>query len=360
MLDVRSLRLPVLGAPMAGGPSSPELVGAVSLAGGLGMLPGGSISAERFRAGLVASTQVAGAAPIGANLFVPRNANTAEPQLVDIEARESAVKAFAASLAATLDVDPSKLGTPNAEDDEDWEAKLELLEAEPVALVTFTFGLPDPDVFERLHAVGSATGVMVTDAEHALAAAAAGADVIIAQGAESGGHRSTWRVTDLPNETGMLQLVGEVRASLEHEYGAGRPVIVAAGAIGTAERFRAARDAGADTVQLGTALLLADEAGTSKTFRAALTSAIYDQTLPSRAFSGRVARAVRNGFVAQFATLAPPAYPEVNQLTAPLRAAADARGDVDRVSAYAGTAWRQAREAPVAEILRELVQDSHH
>lgn len=194
MLDLRSLGLPVLGAPMAGGPSSPALVAAVTHAGGLGVVAGGSIGADAMHEAMRMTRVLLGLdrpasdapdddtptamhdpiaqepAPFGVNLFVPRVANTAEEELVDLDAHNSAVEAYAATVAAALEIDPTELGHVDPLDDEQWERKLELLESEPVALVTFTFGLPSHKVFDRMHAAGSACGVMVTNAADALEA----------------------------------------------------------------------------------------------------------------------------------------------------------------------------------------------
>ncbi|GGA58435.1 oxidoreductase [Pseudoclavibacter endophyticus] len=364
MIDLRSLPIPVIGAPMAGGPSAPTLAAAVTLAGGLGMLAGGSIRADALAASVRAARDLlatAGAhdAPIGVNLFVPRIANVAERQIADLAAHVAAIDRYAthlaaSALAARLGVGRADLGAFSTDDDEDWDAKLAFLETEPVQVVTFTFGLPDLAVFERLHAVGSAVGVMVTSRSDALAAAYAGADVVIAQGVRAGGHRSTWRVQEQPNADDTLVVVRSI-AEVRHGPGHPRPVIVAAGGIDGPQRYSAARVAGADLVQVGTALLRADEAGTKPTVLRALTDSGLGETVTTRAFSGRFARAIRNEFTDCVGALAPAAYPEVNQLTGPLRAAAEAAGDVHGVSAYAGERWRAARAAPAAEILRELV-----
>lgn len=360
---------------MAGGPSSPELVAAVSEAGGLGMLPAGSISAVAFADALQRTRELTDQ-PFGVNLFVPRQANPHEHQLVDHAARSSAVGAYAAELVAidephvgigeaaeTSGVsgtvatpgEPAaperiELGTPDPDFDEDWDAKIDLLEREPVEIVTFTFGLPRASVIERLNRVGTACGVMVTKDRDALDAVEAGASVVIAQGFEAGGHRSTWAVAEPPNRLDTATVVRECRDAVRD-----RAVVVAAGGIDSHEAYLAAIAAGADLVQVGTALLLADEAGTKPTVRRALVDPAFTETIATRAFSGRVARALRNGFAARHDAIAPAAYPDVNQLTAPLRARAEREGDVHGVSAYAGINWRTARAEPAASILHRIV-----
>lgn len=396
MLDLRSLSLRVLGAPMAGGPSTPALVAAVTHAGGIGLLAGGSTSVDAVREAMRATRVLLGVdrpavapdreaasamhdptaqepAPFGVNLFVPRSANTVEAAIANLEAHRAAVETYAAMLSAAFATDPADLGHADPLDDDDWDRKLDLLESEPVALVTFTFGLPEPGVFGRLHAVGTACGVTVTNGADAVAAVEAGADLVIAQGAEAGGHRSTWRVVDVPNDDDTLTVVRAVRDALDRreldetaeaaslgdeaaraEAGTAPVALVAAGGIDGAERMREALGAGADAVQVGTALLLADEAGTPPTFRRALTDVAFAETVVTRVFSGRPARALRTEFVDAFDAIAPAAYPDVNQLTRPLRARAEAAGDARVVSSYAGTRWRSSRAEPVARILRRF------
>lgn len=323
------------------------------------MVPGGSISAAALAAAISETREHlmrAGVpeAPFGVNLFVPRFANTAETPIADYAAHDRAVSTFRDATASLLELDTSELGVPVPDADEDWLAKLDLVVAERVPFVTFTFGLPRPQVFDRLRVAGISAGTMVTNGHDARAAAKAGAHAIIAQGVEAGGHRSTWRVAESPNDDDTLTVVASVRDALGH-LGARAPVIIAAGGIDGAERVAAMRQAGAALVQVGTAVLLADEAGTKPTVRRALADPSLAGTIATRAYSGRVARAVCNRLAELLDPIAPQAYPDVNQITGPVRAAAEAAGDVHGVSAYAGVGWQRARQTRVAEILHGLV-----
>lgn len=349
---IDDLAVPIIGAPMAGGPTTPELVAAVSSAGGLGFLSAGYLSASVLGERIAATRALTGR-PFGVNLFVP--------------GPRAAPATYADYVAG--------LGEPRWDDD-DWDAKLALLAGEGVAAVSYTFGCPDP-----LPDLPGEAWVTVTSPDEARAAAAAGADVLVAQGGEAGGHRGTWVDTHDTVPIGLfalLQLVGAVAAAVGDESaggaaagnaraggnaggaaagkaraGGGRPVpVVAAGGIGTPEAVRAARALGAAAVQVGTALLLADEAGTVPAYRERLVTGGAPTAL-TRAFSGRLARGVRNRFMAEHPD-APIAYPEIHHATAQLRAAARAAGDADGFNLWAGEAYPLARERPAADIVRWL------
>jgi nitronate monooxygenase len=142
-------------------------------------------------------------------------------------------------------------------------------------------------------------------------------------------------------------------ALLAQTVGLGVPV-VAAGGLGDAEAVRRVRDGGAVAAQLGTALLLCDEAGTSEVHRRALRDDRLTDTVVTRAFSGRYARSLSNAFTDRYSAAAPPGYPQLNQMTAPIRAAAGAAGDPQAVNLWAGTAWRGIGAGPAAHVVAAL------
>lgn len=332
MLSPTSLDVPVVAAPMAGGPSTPDLVAAVSDAGGLGFLAAGYRTVEEV-ASDVARTRRLSSAPFGVNLFVPE---TGSVELGDFRAR-------LAPVAARFGVD--RLPEPR-EDDDGWDAKLCLLERDPVAVVSFTFGLPSPDAVARLHAVGTAVWASITSVPDALAAAALGVDALVCQGTEAGGHRATLRCADAPPELATRDLVTAVGTVTTLP-------LVAAGGIMTAADVAAAQAAGAGAVQCGTAFLLTPEAGTSAAHRAGLVSPTFDATVITRSFTGRPARGLANAWTRTFAD-APAAYPPVHHLTKPVRAAAAAAGQLEWVHLWAGMGWRAASAVPAAEVVRHL------
>jgi len=172
-------------------------------------------------------------------------------------------------------------------------------------------------------------------------------DGLVVQSAAAGGHRGTFDQRRTPDATALPDLVRAVVTAT------GLPV-VGAGGLATADQVAAALRAGAEAVQVGTALLLADEAATKPTHRRSLT-APGATTTTMRAYTGRVARGIRTGFSDRYDDAAPPAYPAVHHLTAPLRRRAAAHDDADHLHLWAGTGHRSAKPGPVAELLAALV-----
>ena len=187
--------------------------------------------------------------------------------------------------------------------------------------------------------------VTVTSADEARLAAEHGADSLVVQGTEAGGHQGTFGNAE-PNRTPLLDALAAVRAVVDLP-------LVATGGIMTAADARAVLDAGAHAVQIGTALLCTPEAGTSAVHRAALLDARYPGTVVTRAFTGRWARGLANRFTVEHPD-APAGYPQVHHLTRPLRAAAAKAGDSDVPNLWAGTEWRAVRAEPAAEVVRRI------
>lgn len=331
--ELRDLELPVLGAPMAGGPGTPQLAAAVSSAGGLGFLPAGYLSAQQLGEN-IAAARSATSGPLGVNLFVP------QPGIAD-PAELSRYREALGELAGHYGVEPGDARW----DDDSWDAKIEvLLELRP-EVVSFTFALPDPVAMARLRAAGITTAMTVTSVEEARLAT--DFDTLVVQGPEAGGHRGTLDPTAVPPRRPLLDLLRGVVAAVDVP-------VVAAGGIVDAATAAAARTAGASAVQVGTALLLAEEAGTNPVHRAALTDPVFTETAVTRAFSGRYARGLANGFIRRFDPVAPLGYPDVHHLTSPIRRAAVAAGDPNGTNLWAGTGFGSVRSAPAAEIIRQL------
>jgi nitronate monooxygenase len=339
VLGFWDIAVPIVGAPMAGGPGRPALAAAVSNAGGLGFVAAGYLSAERF-AEDIAAARAATTGPLGVNLFVP------QPSVADWVQLEY----YAEELEEIADHYQVEVGHPYFGDDDDWERKLEVVADVRPELVSFTFGVPSPDVIRRLGALGLLVMVTVTSAYEAGVAIAAGADSLVVQGPGAGGHRGTFAPDMDPGTESLHELIARIRSA--HDV-----PLIAAGGLGTAADVAAVLNRGAVAAQVGTALLLSDEAGTNPAHRAALKNPLFGNTIVTRAFSGRYARGLENEFTRQLDNVAPLGYPEVNQMTKPIRAAAAELEDPNGLNLWAGIGFREARSGPAADIVASLAAD---
>ncbi|BCW71630.1 oxidoreductase [Arthrobacter sp. NicSoilB8] len=332
--DITALPLPVIQAPMAGGPSTPQLAAAVSSAGGLGFLAAGYKTADSMGAEIKAVRDLTDA-PFGVNLFVP------QPPII----RPDVLEQYAHSLASDASRLQVTLGDPR-HDDDDWQNKLDVLYELAPAVVSFTFDVPEAGIITALQERGVSVTVTVTSRAEAKLAMAAGADMLCVQGPEAGGHRGTFDPTAPAGVTPLHVLLNDL-SSLEIP-------LIAAGGIVTGADTRAALSRGAVAVQAGTAFLRADEAGTGAVHRAALSSGQFTTTAVTKAFSGRYARGLYNDFMRQHDPEAPFGYPEIHHLTRPLRAAAAGAGDSHRVNLWAGTGFNRSMVGSARSILARL------
>lgn len=331
------LSVPIVLAPLGGGPSTPELTAAVCEAGGFGFLAlaylDATAAAERIE-GVRNLTR----RPFGVNFFSPV-AGPADP---------ATYREYAERIAGWARQRGYEAGAPRYTDD-DFGAKLELLVAHPVAVVSFAFGCPDEDTVERLHGAGSEVWVTVTSPAEADEAHAAGADALIAQGIEAGGHRGSFADDKTTPAFGLLSLLQLIAARQDVP-------MVASGGIATGAAVAAVLCAGAQAAALGTAFMLCPEAGTSPAHREALRA--ERTTALTRAFTGRTARGIRNELMDEHHDAAPFAYPEIHYLTAPIRAAGRAAGDDSVLNLWAGEAHSLAREIPAGELVHELATEA--
>ncbi|MFL5929439.1 MAG: NAD(P)H-dependent flavin oxidoreductase [Gaiellaceae bacterium] len=325
MLDPPSVVL----APLAGGPSTPELAAAVSNAGGLGFVAAGYLAAEELAARIEQARRLTHG-PLGVNVFVLERAD------VDGEA--------VAAYARELEPDARRLGVELGEprfDDDELAAKVEAASG-AVEVLSTTFGCLPPAIVSSVRSAGTSVWATVTSPTEARAAQDAGVDALVVQGAEAGGHGGSW--DDAGEPVPLRDLLRAVRAAVDLP-------LIAAGGIADGRAAAAALEAGAVAVQAGTAFLLAPEAATSEPHRRALAARRH--TALTRAFTGRRARGIANEFMRRHPE-APSAYPHINHLTAPLRAAARAAGDAESINLWAGVNHDRAEARPAAEIVARL------
>jgi nitronate monooxygenase len=334
--SLQQLERPIVQAPMGGGPSTPALAAAVSEAGGLGFLAAGYKAPDAVRADVDALRELTGL-PFGVNVFAAPGPG-ADPAAV-------------AAYAAALESEAERYGVPVGEarhDDDGLDDKLALVADLGVPVVSFTFGAPGADVVDRLHDAGVAVWVTVTTPAEARQAEEAGADALVVQGVEAGGHRGSFDDA-APGEIGLLALLQLVRAAVEVPLGA-------TGGLATGRGVAAVLAAGAAAAQLGTAFMLCPEAATATAHRDAIAS--EGETALTRAFTGRTARGIVNRWMREHGAGAPSAYPEVHHLTAKIRGAAREQGDPDGFHLWAGQAHELAEAVPAGELVRRLAAEA--
>ena len=327
---------PIVAAPMAGGPSTVPLAAAVREAGGFPFLAAGYKTAEAFADELRRARDIGGA--FGVNLFVPGS------MAVD----EAAFRVYAEELAPEaaehgVEADPR----PVTGDDDQWSEKLALLLADPVAVVSLTFGLPDTKDIAALRRAGSRVLATVTTPGEAQAASDAGVDGLVVQAPAAGGHSGTFDPYRSPAPVAGVDLVRGVRAAVDLP-------IVACGGVRDARDAADLLHAGAEAVAAGTLLLRTDESGASQTHKDALADPAFTETVITHAFTGRPARGLRNGFIDRHEATAPFGYPALHHLTRPLRQAAAKAGDAERLHLWAGTGFRAAATGSAAAVIRGL------
>lgn len=314
------LRVPLVQAPMAGGPTTPALVAAVSNAHALGFLAAATFSPEKI-ASEVAAVRTLTRRPFGANLFV----------LDDVSPDDATVR----RAPGTIDPLRAHFGLPPGQAPEryapDFRAQLDALVELRVPVISFTFGIPPRADIARLKAAGSYVIGTATHTAEGLAWRDAGADAIVAQGAEAGGHRGTFigKVEDA--------LIGTMALVPQLVDATGLPVL-AAGGIMDGRGMAAALALGAQAAQMGTAFLTCAESATPLAWKTRVRTMADTATSITRAITGRHARGIRNTLMrqleAQPENVAP--YPVQNALTAELRQSAGLAGDSEYLSLWAG------------------------
>ena len=333
--------LPLIQAPMAGVQGS-ALAVAVSNAGGLGSLPCAMLGADALRSEL-AAIRSGTDRPYNVNFFCHT------PPAPDA-AREAAWREALAPYYRAFDIDPAGIGAGPGRHPFDGAAA-EVLAGFRPPVVSFHFGLPSAALLAQVRGWGAKVLGSATTLDEALWLEAHGADAVIAQGLEAGGHRGHFLSHDLTLQLGTFALVPQLVRSL-------RVPVIAAGGIADAQGVAAAMALGAAGVQVGTAYMLCPEATTSPLHRAALQSDAARHTALTNLFTGRPARGIVNRVMRELGPLgtAPPAFPLATAGIAPLRARAEARGSGDFSPLWSGQNATGCRSVPAADLTRALAQ----
>ena len=337
------IEIPIVQAPMAGS-GGVALAIAVAQAGGLGSLPAAMLSSEQL-AEQIDEFRRATDAPLNVNFFCH------EPP----EVSPSELEAWAAKLSrfdAELGVDRSSApaGPPRRPFDDE---ACRIVEESRPEVVSFHFGLPSPELVERVRRTGAIVMSSATIRAEAVWLEQHGCDVVIAQGAEAGGHRGMFLTTDVAAQPGTMALLPRVVDAV------GVPVI-AAGGLADGRAIAAAFVLGAAAVQLGTAYLLCPEALTTPVHRSALAGGSVDDTVLTNVLTGRPARGRRNRVIDELGPMAAeaPAFPTAGAALAPLRAAAEAAGSGDFSPLWSGQAGVVTSDVPAGRLTRDLIADA--
>ena len=339
--DLLGTELPIIQAPMAGVQAS-ALAVAVSNAGALGSLPCAMLDTAAMRRELFAICSQT-PKPFNVNFFCHA------PPPPDA-ARDAAWLERLAPYYAELGVDAGAIPGGPARLPFSREAAEALAEFKP-RVVSFHFGLPAPELLQLVRAWGAKVLASATTVEEALWLEGRGVDAVIAQGLEAGGHRGMFLGDDIATQVGTFALVPQVARAV-------RVPVIAAGGIADAKGVAAAMSLGAAGVQAGTAFLLCPECTTSAVHRAALASDAARVTALTNLFTGRPSRGIVNRVMRNLGPMnaAAPRFPGAAPFMAPLRARAESAGSGDFSPLWSGQNASACREAPAAEVVRELAR----
>jgi len=342
LIDLLRIEAPIVQAPMAGAHDQ-ALAIAVAQGGGLGSLPSAMLSADKVREQVQVFRQQV-SAPVNLNFFA-HTAVAADP------VREAVWKQRLGSYYSEYGIDPAApINAANrAPFDEAMCAVVEELKPE---VVSFHFGLPVPALLKRVKAAGCIVFASATIVREAVWLEQNGADVIIAQGADGGGHRSMFLTDDIATQPGTLSLLPQVADAI-------KVPVIAAGGIADGRGIAAAFALGAAGVQIGTAYLRTPESTLGKLNRAALAAASDDVTVITNVMTGRPARGIVNRVMREVGPMSPdaPAFPHAATALGPLKAAAEKQGKVEFTNLWAGQAVRLGGEMPAEELTRKLAAD---
>jgi nitronate monooxygenase len=346
LLDLFKIDHPILLAPMAGAMDA-ELAIAVAKAGGLGALPSGMLNAEQVRAQVAQFRAATGNKPINLNFF-------AHKMPVPNNAREHAWRERLRPYYVEFGVDPAAPVTTASRTPFD-AAMCAVVEDLKPEVVSFHYGLPEPELVARMKAAGCKVICSATTVAEARFLEAHGCDAVVAQGLEAGGHRGMFLSDDLATQVGLFALLPQIADALQVP-------VIASGGIGDARAIVAALALGGAGVQIGTAFLFCPEAKTLPPHRAALRAAQDDSTVVTNVLSGRPARGLINRAIRELGPISEvvPEFPLASGALAPLHVKAQAQGSGDFSPMLAGQAAPLGRELPAGELVAKLVAETQN
>ncbi len=343
------IELPIVQGPFGGGLSSAALAAVVSEGGGLGSYGAHVLSGTEIRA-LVAELRALTSRPFNINLWVPLpGERELSLSAAEFAAESERLRPLRESLGVPPPVSPGE--GPGAFVAQDFDAQLEaVIEARP-PVASFVFGPPPAAAIAEMKRRGIVTIGTATTVDEAVALEAAGMDLIVATGSDAGGHRVSFLRRAEESLVGTFSLVPQVADAV-------RVPVIAAGGIADGRGVVAALALGASAVQIGTAFLACHESNACEAHKAALTGPEARRTALTRAFTGRLARGLRNRAMVELEAAGEAApYPARAWFMSPLNQAARAAGRAEAMALWAGQAASLARRRPAAECLAALVSE---
>ncbi|MCL6445311.1 MAG: nitronate monooxygenase [Alicyclobacillus sp.] len=342
------IKYPIIQAPMAGGPSTPELVAAVSNEGGLGFLGAGYMSADSIRSAIRRIRELTDQ-PFGVNLFIPDKNIQLDMGIVN------AMKRHLKTLGPFVEEIADEIDSIQSENyfEGDFTQQMEVILEERVPVFSFTFGCPTREEIEELKARGVRVIGTATTVAEAIKLESAGVDAIVAQGYEAGGHRGTFLGFDESSLIGTIALVPQIVDKVNVP-------VIASGGIMDGRGIVACLALGASAVQMGTAFLVSRESGAHPKYKNVVLNSRDTSTVITTTFSGKPARGIRNAFIAlmeEYEAPIPP-YPVQNTLTRPMRNWAARQSNPEFMSLWAGQASALSREASANEIVQLLIKEA--
>lgn len=336
---------PIIQAPMAGGITTTELVTTVSLNGGLGMIGAGYMNPEQLKVQIEKVKEKTDT--FGVNLFVPEAFHVEESEVQE-------AKLLLQPIRDMLQVPDEGSTVPTNESSrENFHDQLQVIIDEKVPICSFTFGIPEKEVIEKLKENGTILIGTATTVEEALEIERQGMDIVVVQGSEAGGHRGNFNGETENSLIGLMSLIPQVVDRI-------RLPVIAAGGIMDARGLVASLCLGAQAVQMGTAFMLTEESGTNPSHQDAILQAEESDTTLTRVFSGKYARGIKNDFITLLekdeAKLPP--FPIQNTLTQSIREIASSENNPAYMSLWCGQSPRLAKKQTVAELIDRITSDA--
>ena len=340
IFNFSKLKLPIIQAPMAGGFNTPELVSAVANSGGVGSFGFSFTNPQKINE-LLNSTKKLTNGFINANFFIFKPVQLPEKQI-----QKEAIKAIE---SLTLN-ENYEINIPKKPYYFDLETQIEATLKNPPSIITFHLGIPSINIIKKIQLLGIKVGITATNINEAKSIESVGADFIVAQGIEAGGHRGIFNQENIDEKFTLDNLLISILENISLP-------VVAAGGIMEGTHIKRVIKIGAKAAQLGTAFLTCHEAGTSKIHKHYLLNEQKRKTKLTKAFSGRLARGINNKFIEQMNGKKIFPFPIQNAVTTPLRRVSQNKNNGEFINLWAGKNFNKVRDLSAQELMKKLAEE---